>query len=82
MVVETSIYSVFYKKGEDFFTPPITDGGIHSVFRAHHIKKGSITVSDRTYKLSERSLLASELKSVELYVANSVRGLKKTNLLF
>lgn len=81
-VVETSIYSVFYKMGEEFFTPPLNDGGLHGVFRAHAIKKGSITVGDRTYKLSERSLKASDLKSVDLYVANSVRGLKKASLLF
>lgn len=81
-VVETSIYSVFYKKDDEFFTPPISDGGMHSVYRAHHIKKGSITLDDRTFKLSERSLPTSELESVELYVANSVRGLKKASLLF
>lgn len=81
-VVETSIYSLFYKTGDEFFTPPLSDGGLHSVYRAHQIKKGSITIDDRTYKLSERSLPASELKSVELYVANSVRGLKKASLLF
>lgn len=81
-VVEASIYSVFYKKGDEFFTPPMSDGGMYSVYRTHHIKKGSITLNDRTFKLSERSLPASELESVELYVANSVRGLKKANLLF
>lgn len=81
-VVETSIYSVFYKKGDEFFTPPLSDGGMHSVYQTHHIKKGSITLGDRTFKLSERSLPTSELQSVELYVANSVRGLKKAILLF
>ena len=81
-VVETSIYSVFYKLGDEFFTPPLKDGGLHSVFQAYHIKKGSITVNDRTYKLSERSLPASELPNVELFVGNSVRGLQKANLLF
>ncbi len=81
-IVETSIYSVFYKKGDEFFTPPSSDGGMYSVFQAHHIKKGSITVDDRTYKLSERSLPASELPTVELYVGNSVRGLLKASLLF
>ncbi|WP_409478268.1 bifunctional chorismate-binding protein/class IV aminotransferase [Pseudobdellovibrio sp. HCB154] len=81
-VVEASIYSVFYKKDGEFFTPPISDGGMYSVYRAHHIKKGSITLDDRTFKLSERSLPTSELESVELYVANSVRGLKKASLLF
>lgn len=81
-VVEASIYSVFYKKGDEFFTPPSSDGGMHSVFQAYHIKKGSITVDDRTYKLSERSLPASELPTVELYVGNSVRGLLKASLLF
>ena len=80
--VEASIYSIFYKKGDEFFTPPLSDGGMHSVYRAHHIKKGSITLDDRTFKLSERSLPISELESVELYVANSVRGLKKASLLF
>ena len=82
LVTEASIYSVFYKMGEEMFTPPITDGCMFSVFQAHHIKKGSITVNDRTYKLSERSLPASELPNVELYVGNSVRGLKPANLLF
>lgn len=81
-VVETSMYSLFYKKGDEFFTPPLNDGGLHSVYRAYHIKRGSITVDDRTYSLSERSLSKSELESVELYVANSVRGLKKASLLF
>lgn len=81
-VIETSIYSIYYKKGDEFFTPPISEGGMYSVYQAHHIKKGSITVDDRTYKLSERSLLTSELQFVELYVANSVRGLKKASLLF
>lgn len=81
-VVEASIYSVFYKKGDEFFTPPMADGGMHSVYRAYHIKKGSITLDDRTFKLSERSLPTQELESVELYVANSVRGLKKASLLF
>lgn len=81
-VTETSIYSVFYKIGDEMFTPPLTDGCLHSVFQAHHIKKGSITVNDRTYKLSERSLPASELPTIELYVGNSVRGLNKANLLF
>lgn len=81
-IVETSIYSVFYKMNGEFFTPPSSDGGMHSVFQAHHIKKGSITVDDRTYKLSEKSLPASELPTVELYVGNSVRGLQKASLLF
>ncbi|AZZ37893.1 hypothetical protein CIK05_14150 [Bdellovibrio sp. qaytius] len=82
LATETSIYSVFYKLGDNMFTPPITDGCMHSVFQAHHIKKGSITVNDRTYKLSVRSLPASELPNVELYVGNSVRGLNRANLLF
>lgn len=81
-VTETSIYSVFYKIGDQMFTPPLTDGGLHSVFQTYHIKKGSITVDDRTYKLSERSLSASELPTVQLYVGNSVRGLKPASLLF
>lgn len=82
LVTETSIYSVFYKIGDEMFTPPSSDGCLYSVFQTHHIKKGSITVDDRTYKLSERSLPASELPTVELYVGNSVRGLKRASLLF
>lgn len=81
-VCETSIYNVFYCDGEEFFTPPLNDGCLQGVFRAHHIKKGFITVNDKTFKLSEKSLPASELAHVDLYVANSVRGLKKASLLF
>ncbi|MES2803023.1 MAG: bifunctional chorismate-binding protein/class IV aminotransferase [Bdellovibrionota bacterium] len=82
LVTETSIYSVFYKIGDEMFTPPVSDGCLHSVFQTHHIKKGFITVNDKTYKLSERSLPAAELPTVEIYVGNSVRGLQKASLLF
>ena len=81
-VTESSIYSVYYKIGDEMFTPPSADGCMHSVFQAHHIKKGSITLNDKTYKLTERSLSAAELPNVELYVGNSVRGLNKAKLLF
>lgn len=80
-IVEASIYSVFYKMGDEFFTPPSSDGAMYSVFQSHHIKIGSITVDNRTYKLSERSLSVSELPTIELYVGNSVRGLLNASLL-
>lgn len=80
-VVETSIYSFFYKKDNQFFTVPISDGGLHSVFQNYHLKKGMITVGGQTFKLTQRSLPVTEIKTVELYVGNSVRGLKKANLL-
>lgn len=81
-ITETSIYNIFYKLGDKFYTPPVNDGCLQGVFRAYHIKKGFIIVNDKTFELSERSLYANELTEVELYAANSVRGLKKATLLF
>lgn len=80
-VVETSIYSLFYKMNDQFFTVPLSDGGLHSVFQSYHLKSGVITVDGQTYNLTQRSLPASEIQFVDLYVGNSVRGLKKAELL-
>ena len=81
-LVETSMFNLYYKLNDQIYTPPLSDGCIHGVFRSHHLKKGFIEIESVKYEISERSLHESELSTVvDIYVGNSVRGLFKATVL-
>ena len=80
-VTETSIYSLFYLLNNQAYTPPLEDGCLNGVLRSYYLQQGYITINNTNYPLSERSLPISDLNHVELYVGNSVRGIKKAKVI-
>jgi len=81
LITESSIYSIFYKQDGLFFTPPLNDGCLNGVLRKHWLNLGHISIDQKTYSLSERSLHINDINSVEIYVGNSVRGIKKARVI-
>lgn len=66
-ITETSIANIFFRKGEQWFTPPITDGLLPGVWRSEFLKKENVL---------ERSISINNLDSYdEIIIANSVRGI-------
>lgn len=80
-VTESSIYSLFYKKNGKFYTPPLNDGCLNGVLRKYFLNLGSIEIDHVKYPISEKSLHINDINSVEIYVGNSVRGLKKARVI-
>jgi len=68
-VTEGAISSVFIKKGEVFYTPPLQCGLLPGVFRSHFM-------ADAPQRVVEKILFPEDLAGADaVYVANSVRGM-------
>jgi len=80
-IVETSIYSIFYKLENQFYTPPLDDGCLNGVLRKSFLKQGYLIYDNVQYHIKIKSLNYQDLKNVELYVGNSVRGIKKAKVI-
>jgi para-aminobenzoate synthetase / 4-amino-4-deoxychorismate lyase len=65
-VVETAIASLLFRRGDQWFTPPLAAGGLNGVGRSLLIDSGEVT---------EQSLLLADLDLCdELHVVSSLRG--------
>ncbi len=65
-VVETTIANLLYRRGDDWFTPPLDSGGLPGIGREVLVSSGAV---------SERVLLLAELGACEeLAIVNSLRG--------
>jgi para-aminobenzoate synthetase / 4-amino-4-deoxychorismate lyase len=71
-VVETTVANLLYRLGDDWFTPPLSSGGLNGIGRAIELDEGRVT---------ERVLFASELAECdELAVVSSLRGRRRAVL--
>lgn len=71
-VVETTIANLLYRLGDQWFTPPLSSGGLDGIGRAVEIASG---------RVAERVLFATELSSCdELAVVSSLRGVRRANV--
>ena len=65
-VVETTIANLLYRLGDEWFTPPLSSGGLPGIGREVLVSSGAV---------SERVLPLAELSACEeLAVVNSLRG--------
>jgi branched-subunit amino acid aminotransferase/4-amino-4-deoxychorismate lyase len=72
-VTEAHSSNVFIKKGGKFYTPPVTSGLLPGTYRQYLLDKGE--------KYSEKVLHLKDLKKAdEIYICNSVRGLRRVYL--
>lgn len=71
-IVETSIYNLFIKKDNQYYTPPLSSGALPGVMREYLLKKG---------KLKEKTLTITDLQFADkIYLCNSVRGIMRVSL--
>ncbi len=64
--IETTIANLAYRIGQDWFTPPLADGGLAGIARGRAIAAG---------RLAERSIAARDLATVDqVAVVNDLRG--------
>jgi para-aminobenzoate synthetase / 4-amino-4-deoxychorismate lyase len=71
-VVETTIANLLYRLGDQWFTPPLSSGGLDGIGRSVEIAAG---------RVSERVLHASELAQCdELAVVSCLRGIRRAVL--
>jgi len=71
-VVETSIYNLFIKKDNQYYTPPLSSGALPGVMRKYLLKKR---------KLKEKTLTIADLQFADrIYLCNSVRGIMRVSL--
>ena len=71
-IVETSIYNLFIKKDNQYYTPPLSSGALPGVMREYLQKKG---------KLKEKTLTITDLQFADkIYLCNSVRGIMRVSL--
>ncbi|MBW1792589.1 MAG: aminodeoxychorismate synthase component I, partial [Deltaproteobacteria bacterium] len=76
-VSEGAITSLFIKKGDYFYTPPVYCGLLPGVFRDYFIK------NSKDYPVREKPLTVEDLQTADaVYVGNSVRGLVEVELFF
>lgn len=72
-ITETSRFSLFLKKENTFFTPPLSSGCLDGVFRKSLLESSAISVL-------EKDFVVADLFNYEIYVGNSLRGLLKARL--
>ncbi len=71
-VVETTVANLLYRLGEQWFTPPLSSGGLDGIGRAVEVSSGRVT---------ERVLFATEVQVCdELAVVSSLRGVRRAVL--
>lgn len=80
IVTETSRYNLFIFDGEQFYTPSLESGCLRGVFRENCFLEDGIIFQDVKYPLLEKDFYLDELKSVQLFVGNSIQGLLAARL--
>lgn len=83
-LVETSRFNLFlYDKNENLvFTPPLFSGCIQGTFREWLLQSGTMTLPQLGKKnVLEKSVYYSDLSQVQIFAANSVRGVLSCELL-
>lgn len=76
-VVETSRFNIFFYCSVKavVFTPPLTSGCIHGTYRRWALQQGFIELPQLGSKpLYEKNIFREDIKTYQLFVANSVRG--------
>lgn len=79
-VTETSRFNLFIKMQDLVFTPTLHSGCVNGCLRRSSLKNGFIEINQKKYKISEKDFTVSDLKNLELYVGNSLRGITKAAL--
>lgn len=73
-ITEGAISNIIIKKGEIYYTPPISCGLLDGVYRRHLLRGGKIP-------LKEKILYKSDIRNADkLYMINSVRGMAEAAL--
>ncbi len=73
-ITEGAISNIFIKKGERYWTPPVSAGLLAGTHRRYFMEHGNPPVE-------ERSLYEEDLRSADaLFVSNAIRGLVRATL--
>ena len=73
-VTEGAISNIIMRKGEEFFTPPLSCGLLCGTYREHLIETGSIPLKEKVLRLED-------LKNAdELFIVNSVMKMVRAEL--
>jgi para-aminobenzoate synthetase/4-amino-4-deoxychorismate lyase len=68
-LTEGAISNLFIRKGQQFFTPPVSSGLLNGIYRQYFLATRSFA--------SEKLITLTDLLSADnIYIANSVRGLR------
>ncbi|MCC6720933.1 MAG: aminotransferase class IV [Bacteroidia bacterium] len=73
-VCESLNSNIFLKKGDTYYTPPLSEGCVDGTYRT------SMIINKAEYNVVEKSLKIDELSNGEIFLSNAVRGLTKVNL--
>ncbi len=79
-ITETSRFNLFIKKENEFFTPTLDSGCVNGCFRRSALETGFIEINAEKFALSEKNFDQDDLRSFEIYVGNSLRGITKASL--
>ena len=72
-ICESTIANIFWIKGDQIYTPPLSEGCIAGVMRKYLIEKLQAT----GYKLQERSCEIPDLENAdEVFLTNAIQGIK------
>lgn len=71
-ITEGSFTNIFVKRGDILLTPPLSDGLLPGVLRAHLLENGQAL---------ETHLTLQDLENTQIYMGNSVRGLMPASLI-
>jgi len=69
-VTEGTISNLFIRKGQHFFTPPLSSGLLNGIYRQYFL-------ATRPFASEKILTLPDMLSAAAIYIANSVRGLRR-----
>ena len=79
-ITETSRFNLFLKNENEFFTPTLDSGCVNGCFRRAVLETGFLEINGKKFALSEKNFDHDDLRSFEIYVGNSLRGITKASL--
>lgn len=79
-VTETSRFNLFIQTQHKFYTPSLNSGCVNGCLRRFYLNQGFIEINQIKYSLEEKDFFVDELKNVEIFVGNSLRGITKAHL--
>lgn len=72
-MVETSIANIFWAEGDQLYTPPLSEGCVAGVMRAHLLQ----LLPGKGFRVQEAPLTPERLaQATELFCTNAIRGLR------
>ncbi len=80
-VTETSRFNLFLLRDQVIYTPEINSGCINGAYRRHLISVGYYEVAGQKIQITEKNILASDIRKYEIFVGNSLRGMHKAVLI-